>query len=102
MNFSASSKVHPNDEDLSIGTPKSRTLTQNAIKCNVALLPHHDAALHHKADVLDGGDVVEGVAGDGDDVGEVAGLELADLALPASTRAPSIMSACRTASGFMP
>jgi len=39
-------------------------------------LPHDDAVLHHEADVLNGLDVVEGVAGDGDDVGEEAGLEL--------------------------
>lgn len=36
------------------------------------LLPHDRATLHYEAHVLDGGDVFEGVAGDGDDIGKVA------------------------------
>lgn len=34
-------------------------------------------ALHHEGDALEYADVVEGIAGDGDDVGIVAGLERA-------------------------
>src|SRR3984957_4078743 len=41
-----------------------------------------DAVLHDEGYFLQGGDVVEGIAGDGDDVGEVAGLERADLIFP--------------------
>src|SRR5271157_49475 len=53
------------------------------IDSETKLRPHDRAILHHKAHTLDGGNVVERVAGDGDDVSKVAGLELADLALPA-------------------
>ena len=59
------------------------------------LLSYDYAVLHHKAHVLDGGDVVERIAGDGDDVGEVAGLELADLAFPAEQLAR--LRSCRPA-----
>ena len=40
------------------------------------------AALHHERDVLEHADVVEWIAGHGDDVGIVAGLERAELVLP--------------------
>jgi len=66
------------------------------------LLSYDYAILHHEAYVLDGSDVVERIAGDGDDVGVVAGLKLADLAFPAEHFAPLSMSAWRTARGFMP
>ena len=36
-----------------------------------------DSALHHEGDALEYADVVEGIAGYGDDVGIVAGLERA-------------------------
>ena len=42
-----------------------------------------DAAFHDEGDLLNGGDVGERIAGDGDDVGEIAGLKSADLILPA-------------------
>ncbi len=42
-----------------------------------------DSAFHDEADAGGGGDVGEGVAVDGDDVGEEPGFELADLAGPA-------------------
>jgi hypothetical protein len=38
-------------------------------------VPNDDSALHDKGGVLEGGDVVERISGDGDDVGEFAGLE---------------------------
>ena len=41
-----------------------------------------DAVFHDEGYFLQCGDVVEGIAGDGDDVGEVAGLERADLVFP--------------------
>jgi hypothetical protein len=38
------------------------------------LLSYYRAIFHHEAYMLDRGDVVEGIAGDGDDVGEVSGF----------------------------
>src|SRR5437763_11840879 len=43
-------------------------------------VPDHLPALHHEADALDRADVLRRVALDGDDVGELARLNLADLA----------------------
>jgi hypothetical protein len=43
----------------------------------------HQAALHHEAYFFEHGDVLRWVSWDGDYVGQVAGLELADLSLPA-------------------
>jgi hypothetical protein len=40
------------------------------------------AALHYEGDLLEHADVVQGVAGHGDDVGIIAGLEYAELVLP--------------------
>jgi hypothetical protein len=43
-----------------------------------SVLPTVDyTGFHHEGDVLEHADVVEGIAGDGDDVGVVAGLERA-------------------------
>ena len=41
------------------------------------------AAFHHESDFLDGGDVGERIAGDGDDVRKKARLQRANLILPA-------------------
>ena len=46
------------------------------------LLPIHNATLHDKAYACDRADVLGRIAGHGDDVGKVAGLELANLPLP--------------------
>jgi hypothetical protein len=46
------------------------------------LLANYRAGLHYEAHVLEGGDVFEGVAGDGDYVGVEAGFQLADLGFP--------------------
>ena len=41
------------------------------------------AVFHYERYLLQGGDVIERVAGDGDDIGGISGLECADLILPA-------------------
>ena len=47
------------------------------------LLAVDGAVFHYEGNSLQGGDVVEGVAGDGDYIGRVAGLKDADFILPA-------------------
>ena len=46
------------------------------------LLAVDDAVFHYEGDFLEGGDVVERIAGDGDHVGEVTGFQRADSILP--------------------
>src|SRR5277367_6637089 len=46
------------------------------------LLAIDNAVFHHEGYFLQGGDVVEGISRDGDDVGEVAGLQRSDLVGP--------------------
>ena len=41
------------------------------------------ATLHDERDLGEDADVVEGIAGDGDDIGEIVGLESTDFVLPA-------------------
>jgi len=48
----------------------------------LGLLTQDCATLHYEADMLDDSNVFERIAGNGNDVGEVSGLEFADLALP--------------------
>src|SRR5260370_8597677 len=43
----------------------------------------NNPTLHHKSYVLDGSNVLERIAGDGNDVGQIAVLERPDLSLPA-------------------
>jgi hypothetical protein len=47
------------------------------------LLAVDNAVLHYEGNFLQGGDVVQGIAGDGDYIGGVAGLKEADFVLPA-------------------
>jgi hypothetical protein len=64
----------------SSGEKPGAQLSANSLLAGLILWADYCAAFHDKTYVLEGGDVVEGVAGDGDDVGQVAGLELAYLA----------------------
>jgi len=48
----------------------------------LVLLAIDDAVFHYEGNFLQRGNVVEWISGDGDDIGEVTGLERADLILP--------------------
>ena len=48
----------------------------------IGLLAVDHAVFHHEGSFLQGGDVLEGVAGDGDYIGGIAGLKDADFIIP--------------------
>jgi hypothetical protein len=53
------------------------------------LVSHDQAAFHHEPDSFHFGDILERIAGDGDDVGELAFFDRSDLAFPAIVQHPS-------------
>jgi hypothetical protein len=62
-------------------TKRTRTRTVGLIGWSVEGVHDDDAALHYEFDLAEDGDVREGIALDGDEVGELAALEGADLVL---------------------
>ena len=52
-------------------------------KQEIGLFAVDDAVFHHKGNFLQNGNVVEGIAGNGNYIGGVAGLQRADFILPA-------------------
>jgi len=72
VDFAALAARDPDPEGAPV--PRSCPFKARTPFGDIQLLAYDDAALHDEADVLDGGDVVEGIAGDGDYVGVEAGL----------------------------
>src|SRR5580658_9149894 len=73
---------HPRSEFSESGLNVIRNARIKLLSIGVWTLPYHFAVLHHKTYVLAHRDVVERVAGDRDDIGIEAWLELADFAGP--------------------